>query len=210
MYWANTALTGAGRLYSIALVSFSSSFENAGLSLGSHAGAFLGVSRASRWGGSWGWSLVLHYLFRHNHEKKHASSTFVFMPMGSFRSYDSFCNENTTYNRTVLPLFHVGHVVQNRRSMVSLAWHEWFSCRGREWKIYCCGLVLYSEPQITKFHVVVWQTTSKNCTKLKHAARAACAACAARLFFLVQPIKALICGVVVVLAVPVVVSLRPG
>ena len=134
-------------------------------------------------------------------KKKRASSAFIFMPIGSLRSYDGFCNENVTYNRTVLPLFHVSHVVQNRRSVLSLAWHEWFSCKGREWKIYCCGLALYSEPQITKFHVVVWQTTSKNCTKLKRAARAA------RLFFLVQPIKALICGVVVVVAVPVVVSL---
>ena len=34
-------------------------------------------------------------------------------------------------------LFHVGHVVQNRWSVLSLAWHEWFSWKGREWKIYC-------------------------------------------------------------------------
>ena len=41
-----------------------------------------------------------------------------------------------------------------------------------------------------KFHVVVWQTTSKQCTK-KRAARAG------RLFFFIQSIKSLICGVVV-------------
>ena len=41
-----------------------------------------------------------------------------------------------------------------------------------------------------KFHVVVWQASSKNCTK-KRAARAA------RLFFLIQPIISLVCGVVV-------------
>ena len=29
---------------------------------------------------------------------------------------------------SLLRLFHVGHVVQNRRSALSLAWHEWFSC----------------------------------------------------------------------------------
>ena len=39
-----------------------------------------------------------------------------------------------------------------------------------------------------KFHFVVWQTTSKHCTK-KLAARAA------RLFFFIQPIRLLICGV---------------
>ena len=97
----------------------------------------------------------------------------------------------------LLRLFHVGHVVQNRRSALSLAWHEWFSCKGKEWKIYCCELALSSEPQIWKFHVVVWQTTSKHCTK-KRAARAA------RLFFFIQPIKSLICGVVVDVAVPLI------
>ena len=43
-------------------------------------------------------------------------------------------------------------------------------------------LALSSEPQMGKFHVVDWQTTSKNSTK-KRVARAA------RLFFLIQPIK---------------------
>ena len=33
---------------------------------------------------------------------------------------------------TVLQLFHVGHVVQNKRSALSLAWHEWFSGKGRK------------------------------------------------------------------------------
>ena len=88
---------------------------------------------------------------------------------------------------SLLRLFHVDHIVQNRRSALSLTWHEWFSCKGREWKIYCCELAFSSEPQIWKFHVVVWQTTSKHCTKKR----------AARLFFLIQPIKSLICDVVV-------------
>ena len=75
-------------------------------------------------------------------------------------------------------LFQVGHVVQSRRSALSLAWHRWFSCKDKEWKIYCCGLAL-SEAQKLKIHVVIWQTTSKICTK-ERAARAA------RLFFLIQ------------------------
>ena len=105
--------------------------------------------------------------------------------LGNLRSYDGDCNENVTiklnFALSLLQLFHVDHVVQNRRTAISLAWHEWFSCKGKEWKIYCCELALWSEPQIWKFHVVVWQTTSKHCTK-KRAARAA------RLFFFIQPI----------------------
>ena len=85
---------------------------------------------------------------------------------------------------SLLRLFHVHHVVQIRRSALSLAWHEWFSCKGKEWKIYCCELALSSKPQIWKFHVVVWQTTSKHCTKNR-------AARATRLFFFTQPIKSL-------------------
>ena len=46
-----------------------------------------------------------------------------------------------------------------------LAWHKWFSCRGKELKIYGCRLALSSAPQKWKFHVVVWQTTSNNYTK---------------------------------------------
>ena len=34
---------------------------------------------------------------------------------------------------SVLRLFHVGYVVQNRWSALSLARHEWFSCREQEW-----------------------------------------------------------------------------
>ena len=33
---------------------------------------------------------------------------------------------------SLLRLFHVDHVVQNTRSALSLAWHKWFSCIGKE------------------------------------------------------------------------------
>ena len=34
---------------------------------------------------------------------------------------------------SLLRLFYVGRVVKkNRRSALSLTWHEWFSCKGRE------------------------------------------------------------------------------
>jgi len=80
---------------------------------------------------------------------------------------------------SVLRLF---HVVQNRQSTLSFASHEWLSCKGRERKIYSCGFSLSSDPQIWTFHVVIWQTTSKNCTKGRVAR-------AAQIFFLVQSIK---------------------
>ena len=41
---------------------------------------------------------------------------------------------------SLLRLFHVDHVVQNRRTALSLAWYEWFSCKGKESKIYSCEL----------------------------------------------------------------------
>ena len=91
--------------------------------------------------------------------------------VGSLRSDDGCCYENVLsikielYGRlSVLRLFQVGQVVRNRRSLLSLAWHEWFSKKGREWKIFCCGLALSAGPQIWKFHVI-WQTTSKNFNK---------------------------------------------
>ena len=55
-------------------------------------------------------------------------------------------------------------------------------------------LLLCVHVVISKIHVVIWQTTSKYCTKVR-------AARAARLFFLLQPIKSLCSGVVVAIAV---------
>ena len=56
--------------------------------------------------------------------------------LGSLRSYDANCNENVTlklnFALSILQLFHVGHLVQNRRSALLLAWHEWISCKGKE------------------------------------------------------------------------------
>ena len=52
------------------------------------------------------------------------------------------------FRLTVPRLFHVDHVVQNRRGALSLAWHQWFPRKSKEWKIYCCGLALSPEPPI--------------------------------------------------------------
>ena len=83
-----------------------------------------------------------------------------------------------------LRLVHVGRVVQNMRSALSLASHanghyvkannEIFTTRARV-------VVRTSNMKISR-RGLDWQTTSKNCTE-KHVARAA------RLFFLIQPIK---------------------
>ena len=72
--------------------------------------------------------------------------------IGSLRSYDGNCNENVTLEwnfalSCLLRLFHVGRLVQNRRSAHLLAWHEWFSCKGKERKLYCCELALSSKLQ---------------------------------------------------------------
>ena len=78
---------------------------------------------------------------------------------------------------SVLRQFHVGHVLGSWRSVLSLSWHKWFSCKRGEWKIYCHGFALSTEPQIS-IHFVVWQTMwKKNCLK-------GGAASAATLFFL--------------------------
>jgi len=115
----------------------------------------------------------------------------------SLRSYDDCCNENVTlkYNLSVLQLFHVGCVAQNRQSAISLAWHGWLSCKAKEWKIYCSGLAS-AEHQVSIFHVVIWQTTSKK--KKRNKKRTARSA---RFISFIQPIKSLIFGVVVVVAV---------
>ena len=68
---------------------------------------------------------------------------------------------------SLLRLFHVEYLAQNRRSVLWLAWYQWFSRKDKEWR-----LALSSEPQIWQFHVVVCQTASKHCTK-RRAVRAA-------------------------------------
>jgi len=38
---------------------------------------------------------------------------------------------------SILRLFHVDHFVLKRQRALSLAWYKWFSCKGKEWQIYC-------------------------------------------------------------------------
>ena len=95
---------------------------------------------------------------------------------------------------SLLRLFHVDHVVHNRRSALSLAWHEWFSCKGKERKINCCELPLSSESQNMKI------SRRRLPDYVKTLNQKACRMCGTIIFF-IQPIKSLICGVVVDVAV---------
>ena len=118
-----------------------------------------------------------------------------YTPGKSLRSYGGCCNENVTLKKN-FALSNSFAIIRcwSRRSALSLAWHEGFSSNGKEWKINCCGFALSSELQVWTFHVVVWPTTSKHCSR-KRAAREA------RLFLLIQSIKSLICGVVVAVVI---------
>ena len=79
--------------------------------------------------------------------------------------------------------------MQNRRSVLSLAWHEQFSYKGKDWKNYCCGIALSSEPQKWKFSrhhfadyvIKLHQKACRTCDTIIQ-------------FFLIQPIKPLICA----------------
>ena len=146
------------------------------------------------------WKMITEtrsYIFRwRSHFRRSRACLSSLLSLGNLRSYDGCCNENVTvkWNLVGLSGLRLFYVAQNRRSALSLAWHEWFSCKGKEWKFYCCRLTLSPESQKLKFHVVIWQTTSKiapkSVTHVQH-----------DYFSLMQPIESFICGVVVAVAV---------
>ena len=72
---------------------------------------------------------------------------------------------------SVLRLFHVGHIIRNGYSVLSLDWHEQFSYKGRERKAFCCRLTLSSKHKIWNFHVVFFRQNyrkwSRSCSKAK-------------------------------------------
>jgi len=90
-------------------------------------------------------------------------------------------------------LFNVGRVIQNWRTALSLAWHEWFSCKKKNERftaasLRCCQN-LKNENFTSSFGRLGQKVSPKN-----RAPRAA------RLFTLIQPIKSLICDVVVAIS----------
>ena len=85
----------------------------------------------------------------------------------------------------------LGHVVQNGRGALSLALNEWLSRKAKKDLLLRDHVVVRTSNMTI---VIVWQTTSKNCTG-KRVPRAA------RFFLLIQPIKSLVCGVDLAIAV---------
>ena len=55
--------------------------------------------------------------------------------------------------------------------------------------LLCVHVVIKTLKLIWKFHIVIWQSMSKNCTKVN-------GACVAQSFFLIQPIRSLFFGIV--------------
>lgn len=65
-------------------------------------------------------------------------------------------------NLTVLQLlFHVGQLVQNRQSVLLLAWHECFSCKGREQRFTAAGWHCRQTLKYWIFCPYIWPTKSK-------------------------------------------------
>ena len=91
-------------------------------------------------------------------------------------------------------LFQVGHVVQTRQSVLSLTGHDWFSCKRKERKDFLLRARVVVKTSNMKISRRRWQTTTKKLHKKRDIL-------AARSFSLIQPIKSLIRGVVVDVAV---------
>ena len=99
---------------------------------------------------------------------------------------------------SVLRLFHVGHVVQNRRNDCRLLGTNGFHVKAENERLTAAGSRCRQKLKYENFTSSSGRLR-QNIAPTKRAARAA------RLFLLIQPIKLLICGVVVA----VVISLTP-
>ena len=120
--------------------------------------------------------------------------------LGNLRSYDGNCNENATLklnfalSQVLCDYFMLIMLYKIGELHFRLLGTNGFHVKAKSKKFTAATLRCRQNLKYEKFHVVVKQTTSKHCTK-KRATRAA------RLFFFIQPIKSLICGVVVDVAV---------
>ena len=120
--------------------------------------------------------------------------------LGNLRSYDGNCNENATLKLNfalsqvfcgyfmLITLYKIGEL------HFRLLGTSGFHVKAKSERFTAATPRCRQNLKYEKFHVVVLQTTSKHCTKKR-------AAGATRLFFFIQPIKSLICGVVVDFAV---------
>ena len=117
--------------------------------------------------------------------------------LGTLKSYDGCANNEhikVCVGLSVSRLLHIGHVVQNRRSALSLAWHEWFSREGN-WRIK--DLLLHCRwswhMNFTSFGRPRQKIASKIVPLVQHD----------YFSFFIQPVKSMICGVVIAVAVVV-------
>ena len=97
-------------------------------------------------------------------------------------------------NLSLLRLFQVDHVVQNRRTTLSLAWYEWFFMKRQRVK----DLLLRARVVVRALNTKISRRRLADYVKTLH--QKACRTCSTIIFF-IQPIKSLICGVVVDVAV---------
>ena len=95
---------------------------------------------------------------------------------------------------SVSRLFLVGHVVQNWRCALSLAWHEWFHEKAKNKRFTAASSRCRQNLTDENFPSMFGRLRKKNSIKKR-------AAQAKRLLSLIEPIKSLIRGVVVVVHV---------
>ena len=116
-------------------------------------------------------------------------------------------------------IIYIGHFVTNKRSVVSLAWNERSSRRGRGWNLFwyrsrCCPNLKFDNftSSFGRLHQKIapkgvphdyFSSLNQSNHWLIACGTKKCTARAAWLFFLIQPIMLLICDVVVVIAVVV-------
>ena len=67
-----------------------------------------------------------------NLDKHHTKHTREFKKLGPQLQRKRHIKTELCVKLSLLRLFHVYHVVENRRTALSLAWYEWFSCKGKE------------------------------------------------------------------------------
>lgn len=66
----------------------------------------------------------------------------------------------------ILRLFYVGLVVRNSRSALPLAWHEWFSCNGKQWPQFMTSTMKISSRCLADYVKNFHQKASRTCSTI--------------------------------------------
>ena len=138
---------------------------------------------------SWMWSCrdsyTGSYPIKLCKRKEKIGSTRKFKQQWRQRQWKRHLKINIWEMVTILLLFLTTLIFDKAHGKWNLQKHHW--SKYREWKICCCVFTLSLKPWIWKFHVVIW-------IKVR-------GTCAARLFFLIQPDRALFSGIVIAFAI---------